>query len=278
LWSASQVLPVDATGDASNATPSPSPRHHHECAAVGRYREPVTADRQRTVFRDLGYALLDTVFLVGWHAVGARLHSARARHPIRHPSAPVVMLPGVHESPRFLDPLAAVLRATGRPVHTVPELGHNRATVVDTALSVRSYLERERLTGVTIVAHSKGGLVGKQLMMWPETSPRIRSMIAIATPFGGSRYARYAPSRVLRAFSPADATLLELAANQDANARILSVAAAIDPQIPNGSVLRGARNVTLPLSGHFRPLGDRRLHLLLLRTLSSEVANRHAGH
>lgn len=240
-----------------------------------RYRDSVAADRvKRTLLGDLGHALRDTVFLIGWHRAGYRLHAVRVRHPIRHPEAPVLMLPGVHESPRFLDPLAAVLRATGRPVHTIPALRHNRAAIVDTALLVRRYLERERLTGITIVAHSKGGLVGKQLMVWPETSPRIRSMVAIATPFGGSRYARLAPTRVLRAFSPANATLLQLAADRDANARIVSVAAKLDPQIPEGSVLNGARNITLDVTGHFRPLGDRRLHLLLLRTLLDEVADR----
>jgi hypothetical protein len=39
-------------------------------------------------------------------------------------------------------------------------------------------------------------------------------------------------------------------------------------------VLNGARNITLDVTGHFRPLGDRRLHLLLLRTLLDEVADR----
>lgn len=237
-----------------------------------RYRESVAVDRsQSTVGRDLGLALLDSVFLLRWHAAGYRVRAVRGRHPILHPNAPVLMLPGVHESPHFLDPLAAVLRATGRPVRTVPELGHNRATVVDTAHTVHRYLEQEQLTGVTIVAHSKGGLVGKQLMVWPQTAPRIRSMVAIATPFAGSRYASRAPTRVWRAFSPADGTLRELAANREANARILSVAGRVDPQIPDGSVLEGARNVTLPVWGHFRPLGDPQLHRLLLRTLRDEL-------
>ena len=226
------------------------------------------------VARDLRYAVIDAVFLVGWHDAGRRTRSSRTRHRIRHPDQPVLMLPGVLESPRFLDPLAAVLRSSGRPVHTVPALRCNGARVAATALLVLDYLERERLTDVTIVAHSKGGLVGKQLMVWPESAHRIRSMLAIATPFAGSRYARRAPTKMLRDFSPADATLLELSANQEANARILSVAAAVDPQIPDGSVLPGARNITLPIGGHFRPLGDRRMHLIALRFLRDDRAPR----
>lgn len=225
-----------------------------------------------TLGRDLAYGTLDLAFLLGWRATGRRLHSSRVRHRIRYPDAPVLMLPGVLESPRFLDPLAAVLRASGRLVHTLPALKRNGLSIVETALLVRGHLEREQLTGVTIVAHSKGGLVGKQLMVWQETAPRIRSMIAIATPFGGSRYARMAPTRMLRDFSPADATVRELAAGHEVNSRILSVAGAVDPQIPEGSVLPGARNVTLAVGGHFRPLGDRTLHLLILRELHAEVA------
>ena len=65
-------------------------------------------------------------------------------------------------------------------------------------------------------------------------------MVAIATPFGGSRYASLLLGRTLRAFRPNDATLLQLAAARDPNARIVSVYPAFDPHIPGGSELDGA--------------------------------------
>jgi pimeloyl-ACP methyl ester carboxylesterase len=237
----------------------------------------MTGTRNRHPIATVCYVLLDSLFLIGWHARGLRLRNSRVRNRVRYPADPILMLPGVYESPHFLDPLAAVLRRSGRPVYTVPELVRNRAPILDTARSVRTFLERADLTGVTIVAHSKGGLVGKQLMVWPETSHRVRSMIAIATPFAGSRYAKRAPTRVLRDFDPADRVLLELAANSDANARIVSVFGRFDPQIPDGSRLDGARNVISPVGGHFRLLARPGVHRLISSLIEDEVSDGRVG-
>jgi len=226
---------------------------------------------QRQLQSVIEQAALDALFVTRWQAAGLRIRASRPRTTINRPDAPVLMLPGVYESPHFLDPLAAVIRPLGRPVYSVSALRRNRGRIADSAILVRDYLERLGLHNVTIIAHSKGGLIGKQLMVWPETSERIASMIAIATPFAGSRYARRAPGRVLRDFSPVDATVLSLAANRDANARIISVFGPFDPQIPDGSQLAGARNVLLHTAGHFRPLGDRRLHHLLREVLVGEL-------
>jgi triacylglycerol lipase len=219
------------------------------------------------------HAMLDGVFLVGWHAEGLRVRASRRRTQITHANAPVVMLPGVYESPHFLDPLATSIRATGRPVHSVAALNRNRGRIADSAVLVRSYLEEHGLQNVTIVAHSKGGLIGKQLMVAADTSARINSMIAITTPFAGSRYAKHAPTRVLRDFSPTDQTVRELSANLEANKRVISIFGPLDPQIPDGSRLPGARNVLLRTPGHFRPLGDPQLHRLLTSILSAELAS-----
>jgi hypothetical protein len=219
----------------------------------------------------LWHALLDGLFLVRWHAEGLQLRSSRPRAQITHEDAPVLMLPGVYESPHFLDPLAASIRATGRPVHFVAALHRNRGRIEDSAVLVRRYLEEHDLRNVTIVAHSKGGLIGKQLMVAADTSARIGSMIAITTPFAGSRYAKHAPTRVLRDFSPMNQTVRDLGANLEANQRVISMFGPLDPQIPDGSRLPGARNVLLRTSGHFRPLGDRQLHKLLTSILSAEL-------
>jgi len=184
--------------------------------------------------------------------LGSRLPGALA-HGDR---APVVLLPGVYEKWHFLEPIARRLNAAGHPVHAVAALGRNRRPVPDMAAAVQDYLRRAGLQDVILVAHSKGGLIGKHVMAVDDTEQRVASMVAIAAPFGGSRYARYLPSRTLRAFSPTEVTLAMLAGRQDVNARITSIFGLFDPHIPEGSVLEGADNVELPVLGHFRILGD----------------------
>jgi pimeloyl-ACP methyl ester carboxylesterase len=168
---------------------------------------------------------------------------------------PVLVVPGVYENWRFLRPVSRALHAAGHPVHVLPGLGHNLGPIADAALEVRDYLERNDLHGVAVVAHSKGGLIGK-LAMAAELAEdaRIAVVVAICTPFGGARLARYLPWPALRPLVPGHPSLVELAAAQAVNSRVVSLYGVFDPHIPEGSVLPGATNVELPVTGHFRIL------------------------
>ena len=172
--------------------------------------------------------------------------------------APIVIIPGVYESWQFMRPLIQILHDHGHPVHVVPALGRNRRSLADAAATVAAYLEREDLNGVIIVAHSKGGLIGKQLMTTADPADRVSAMAAISAPFGGSRYARYWVVPSIRAFAPANAALHGLGLDHRVNDRIVSIYGVFDPHIPEGSELVGARNIQLSVGGHFRILGDPR--------------------
>lgn len=170
---------------------------------------------------------------------------------------PVLIVPGVYENWRFLTPLIRGVHAAGHPVHVLAGLGHNIRPISDGAEVVRNHLEANDLRGAALVAHSKGGLIGK-LAMTRELAQesRIASMVAICTPFGGARLARYLPWPGLRPLVPGHPTLVELAAAQAVNARVTSIYGTFDPHIPEGSVLPGATNIELPVAGHFRILAQ----------------------
>jgi predicted alpha/beta hydrolase family esterase len=172
--------------------------------------------------------------------------------------APIVILPGVYETWRFMQPLVTALHDRGHPVHVLDVLARNRVPVIEAAQLVTDFLEQADLADTILVAHSKGGLAGKLVMTGPAAG-RVRAMLAIATPFGGSRYARRMPGRTLRAFSPEDPSILSLAELRDVNARIVSIYASFDPHIPEGSELIGAKNVRLETGGHFRVLAHPRV-------------------
>lgn len=171
---------------------------------------------------------------------------------------PVIVIPGIYETWQFLKPLVDAVHQAGHPVHVVTLLQNNRMPVERAAALVTDYLDRHRLQDVAIVAHSKGGLIGKLVMMQPGSAGRVHSMAAICTPFSGSRYARYMLLPSLRAFSPRHATTALLAREVAVNSRITSIFGQFDPHIPEGSELTGATNLKLPVGGHFRILSDRR--------------------
>jgi triacylglycerol lipase len=189
----------------------------------------------------------------------------------------IVLLPGVYETWQFLEPTARRLNAEGYRIFTVPELAFNRMPIPRSAAIVAHTLQQLQIdhavTRCVLLAHSKGGLIGKHLMLdeaekhaaatdltvqSPHTD--IVGMVAIATPFSGSRYASFMLSRTLRAFSPRDAVVRALLQQLQVNAHIVSIYAEFDPHIPGGSALEGAHNIELAVSGHFRILASDLLH------------------
>ncbi|MBX3093619.1 MAG: alpha/beta hydrolase [Cryobacterium sp.] len=175
----------------------------------------------------------------------------------------VVLIPGVYERWSFLAPVADHLNERGHRILTLPGLRDNRMPVLDAAEASaaalivdaqRSDAERRYV----LLGHSKGGLIGKLLLggtMHSGTMPPILGLVAIATPFTGSRYARRLPSRTLRGLSPVDDTIRMLARNAEINARVVAIQPRFDPHIPGDRSLPGAENVVLRASGHFRILG-----------------------
>jgi triacylglycerol lipase len=168
--------------------------------------------------------------------------------------APVVLLPGVYESWQFMRHIAERLHSDGHPVHVVHTLGFNRRSVPDGAHAAQTYLRENNLTDVRLVAHSKGGLIGKHMMVVDDREQRITRMIALNTPFAGSPYARFALGRTLREFRPSAATLTMLGKDLEVNSRITSIYSEADQYIPGGSPLHGGENVSMPYVGHFRVL------------------------
>ncbi len=143
-------------------------------------------------------------------------------------------------------------------MHVLELLRHNHRPVAEGAERVAAYLEQHDLHDVVIAAHSKGGLIGKHVMIGP-AGDRVQSMLAVATPFGGSRYADLMIAPTLRIFSPNDATILALAEQLEVNSRIVSMYGRFDPHIPEGSELPGATNIQLDDGGHFRILANPRV-------------------
>ncbi|WP_350348181.1 alpha/beta fold hydrolase [Agromyces sp. G08B096] len=173
----------------------------------------------------------------------------------------IVLLPGVYEHWSFLRPLAERLNRAGYRVRTVHGLGVNRLPIVDTGDRLVRALARLPVpqAGRVIVGHSKGGLIGKHLLVHEagQTAPGepgplgVLGVVAVATPFGGSRRARLLLDPAARAFLPDDETIVMLGGAGDVNGRIVSIFGGYDPHVPEGSALDGATNVLLPVDGHF---------------------------
>ena len=214
------------------------------------------------------WAAIDWLYAAAWQV--RSLGPTTAANYRSGTRQPVVALPGVYETWQFMRPLMDALHERGHPIYVVTQLGHNLRTVPESARVTMDVIEREGLHDVLVLAHSKGGLIGKYAMAHLDPDGRIDRMVAIATPFGGSSYARFAPVRHLRAFRATDPVLAALIREVDANRRITSIYGVFDTMIPSGSELPGARNVRLPVGGHFHILGDPRAREVVLETAAGD--------
>ena len=212
--------------------------------------------------------LADWVYGIGWWLRAFSRSGApdAFREPGPDPDhhTPVVLLPGIWERWPYLVPLARSLNAAGHPVHLIAALGANGAALPVGARIVADYLREQQLERVVLVAHSKGGLIGKLVMLDPDVADRIVGMVALSTPFGGSSLSWPIFGRTpLGVFAPRGRAITDLSAQLEVNARIISVQPTHDQVIPEGSSLAGARNVTLKAAGHFRPLRDAEVHRVI---------------
>ncbi|NAZ87047.1 esterase/lipase family protein [Kineococcus indalonis] len=221
----------------------------------------------------LRWAGADWLYAARWELRSLRRGALSPEHAAATGGAvPVVLIPGVFESWRFLQPLIEALHAGGHPVHVVSSLGFNGGEVPEAARAVRRHVDEQGLGvrgGLALVGHSKGGLIGKLLLAHHNADGRFRHLVAVNSPFSGSPLARFVPLRAVRVFAPGGELLRTLTAVEDVNASITSVFSRVDPNIPGSSRLAGARNVSVDTVGHFRLLADPRLAEAVLAALAA---------
>ncbi|SDR95127.1 esterase/lipase family protein [Microlunatus soli] len=216
----------------------------------------VTTASSPTIGQKLSGWLMDYGYAAYWmfRAVAGRGKPDLRLHPLTAPRSPVLLIPGVFESWRFMQPVAEHLFRDGRPVHVLDKLGYNTGAIPDMAAIAGDYIEREKLRDLTVIAHSKGGLIAKQVLGQTDALDRIRHVITINTPFSGSRYANLFLLSSVRMFGPSAPIIQALSSETAVNGRISSLYSVFDPHVPETGRLAGARNIVLPTVGHFRPL------------------------
>jgi triacylglycerol lipase len=221
--------------------------------------------------RDLvTFCVKDLAYILRWPVVG-HLTGASATRYARPPSPRdqvLIFLPGVLETWQFMRPLADFLGAHGYPVRAVHYLRHNAGPIREMAVCAGRFLEEEGLDDVIIVAHSKGGLIGKYLMANTAAGDRVRAMVTVNAPFSGSDVAHVLPMRVVRHFDPRHPTISNLNRNTEVNARITSICSTYDPLIRAHESMDGATNVALDAIGHFGIMTDPRLQAAILTVVS----------
>lgn len=217
------------------------------------------AGRARAVGADWVVAGQDMTAAL-WHRFRRWRHHTGGHDASPCRDIPVVLLPGILEPWSYLAPLARWLGRRGHRVEFIETLGWNLGHLEASADRCLDVLRQRGITRCVLVAHSKGGLIGKAVLLRQGDDELALGMVAVATPFSGStlgrqlhRLAAWSP---LGLFFPGNPVLRSLADEVAVNAHIVSISPAWDQVIPDGSHLEGATNVELDMPGHFRPMRE----------------------
>lgn len=190
---------------------------------------------------------------------------------------PVVLIPGIMNRWGYMKSLGDKISLLGHPVHLVPELGNNISSIPESAKmldrvvsvlvphhqklhhikkgaeAVRRFIEQKDIKGVVLVAHSKGGLIGKYLLMHYNHDHRVLGLVAMAAPFSGSAIAKLFPHHAFKELHHDSDILQDLKRAGHVNERIISIYPEYDTHVwaEKKSFLDGAlENIELPLHGH----------------------------
>lgn len=183
--------------------------------------------------------------------------------------SPIILIPGIYEKWHFLQDIADPLSLAGHPVYVVKGLGYNVQSIPDSAALIRELIDEEQLTNVVLIAHSKGGLIGKHLLAFDNADRRVIKLIAIATPFAGSHIVQYVPHKPAKEIHPESEIIRRLQAEKSVNADIVSICGTSDGHLwPETSChLEGAQNVKVSAHGHHQILA----HPETLRVIHDEI-------
>ena len=182
---------------------------------------------------------------------------------------PVILIPGNSNKWGFLKKLADTISNLGHPIYISQKLGLNLFDIPTSAKIVREIIDDNKLENVVLIGHSKGGIVGKYLLIHNNKDEKISKLIAIAAPFSGSRLANYTLGKSFKELSPQSTTILEMKSNIDINSKIVSIMPEFDTRVwhEKGSFLEGALNITVPIKGHHKIVFDKAVISKIIKLL-----------
>lgn len=171
---------------------------------------------------------------------------------------PVVIIPGIFSKWGIMKKIADSISKLGHPVYIVPKLGYNLYTVPDSSKIVADVIDQEKLTNVILLAHSKGGLIGKHALIHHNKQNKIIGLVAIATPYSGSSMAELIPLDPIQELLKDSHVIKDLDTNTEVNNKIVSICPEYDNHVwsEKGSHLDGAKNILVTVKGHHKIVYD----------------------
>ena len=170
---------------------------------------------------------------------------------------PVLLIHGIADDCRSMEPMARYLRASGWDAHTLslrPNWG--QAGLEDLAGQIEGFVERTFSKGqrIDLIGFSMGGLACRYYVQRLGGMARVQHFVTLSTPHEGTWIAHLLPNVAGRQMRPGSAFLQDLASDSVrlAQVHITSVWTPLDLVVvpPRNSRVEGARNIRMWVALH----------------------------
>ena len=213
------------------------------------------------VLKDISDWLMDYFYMVLF-AFNSVIYIKPPKHYLGHVvdgKVPVLIIPGILGKWSFLKKLADTISLLGHPVYVVPDLGYNLYNIPKSSDIVHSVIKKEDLRNAIILAHSKGGLIGKYTLIHHNEDKRIIGMVSLATPYHGSAITKLLPVEPISELHNDSLIIKDLNSHTAVNKEIVSICPVFDNHVwaKEGSRLEGAKNINVNVFGHHKIVYDK---------------------
>ncbi|TNE92899.1 MAG: alpha/beta fold hydrolase [Deltaproteobacteria bacterium] len=250
---------------------------YHAVSALGGYAvlraergEPSPFDSRAAalMIRETSARALTTLLRpLGWGTQAPRVSLWGQR-------TPVVLVPGIRRNRGSLHFLQTFLTQRGFGVHSVNHRRPERGLAdlaSDLATEVEAVCKAAGAEKIDLVGHSYGGLVAAWYVRHLGGDQRVRRLITLGTPFGGTKMAVFGRGRASVELLPASPLLKALT---PLPVPTICVWSPDDPVIvpSRAAVADGAESVRIEASGHVDMLFSSRVFRAVQTSLSDEPA------
>jgi len=194
---------------------------------------------------------------------------------VKEGKVPVILIPGVLAKWTFLKSLGDKISLEGHPVYVISDLKYNLFSIPESAKILKKVIDdikkdNKEFQNACIVAHSKGGLIGKYFLIHFNDDKSISKMISLATPYSGSGMAKLLPLEPMKELQNDSLIIKDIKNNINVNHMITSIIPEYDNHVwaEEGSYLDGAKNIKVNIHGHHKIVFDKSVQEVVLNELS----------
>ena len=191
---------------------------------------------------------------------------------VKENKAAVILIPGILGKWSFMKKMGDNISLEGHPVYIVPKLGYNIASIPSSAEKIKELADG--ISGkIVIVAHSKGGLIGKYFLAHHNQNQKVLGMVAVASPFTGSALANLIPHDSFRELKNDSKIIENLEKHNEINNKIISIIPEYDNHVlaERGSFLPGAVNIEVNVKGHHKVIFDKDVIKIVIEEVNKMV-------